>query len=105
MENTEIKTTRFEMRASVEWVARVDNWRRRQPSIPSRADAIRKLVDVGAFANYLAEKVLSSEDFETVAKELGGKLLMHIIDKKIQSAGPGSYLLDPDFPNFDPDTN
>jgi hypothetical protein len=37
---------RFEMLAPPEWFARVDDWRRQQPDIPSRADAIRRLVDV-----------------------------------------------------------
>jgi hypothetical protein len=36
---------RFEMLAPPEWLARVDEWRRHQPDLPPRAEAIRRLVD------------------------------------------------------------
>lgn len=35
---------RFEMRSSPDWIAAVDDWRRKQKTIPSRAEAIRTLV-------------------------------------------------------------
>ncbi len=38
--------TRFEMRASESWLKDVDNWRRKQPDIPPRAEAIRRLVQI-----------------------------------------------------------
>jgi len=38
---------RFEMRASRQWIASVDNWRRAQPDLPSRGEAIRRLVELG----------------------------------------------------------
>ncbi|MGA1851301.1 hypothetical protein VH570_10765 [Sphingobium sp. HT1-2] len=41
------KTQPFQMRASPEWLQKIDDWRRQQPDIPSRAEAIRRLVDVG----------------------------------------------------------
>ena len=41
----------FQMRASAEWLRRVDDWRRTQPDIPSRAEAIRRLVDAGLQAS------------------------------------------------------
>lgn len=41
----EIKSKRFEMVAAPEWLGRVDEWRRRQPDLPPRAEAIRRLVD------------------------------------------------------------
>lgn len=35
----------FQMRASDEWLRKLDDWRRQQqPDIPSRAEAIRRLV-------------------------------------------------------------
>ena len=37
----------FQMRVAAEWLARIDNWRRQQPDLPSRAEAIRRLVDEG----------------------------------------------------------
>jgi metal-responsive CopG/Arc/MetJ family transcriptional regulator len=30
-----------------EWLERVDNWRRHQPDLPNRSEAIRKLVEMG----------------------------------------------------------
>ena len=40
----------FQMRASEEWLRKIDDWRRQQPDIPSRAEAIRRLVDKGLSA-------------------------------------------------------
>ena len=39
--------TRFEMRASADWLKFVDDWRRKQPDLPPRAETIRRLVDLG----------------------------------------------------------
>jgi len=39
------KTERFEMRLDVEAIKRVDEWRRNQSDLPSRAEAIRRLVN------------------------------------------------------------
>lgn len=36
---------RFEMKAPAPWLASIDEWRRQQPDIPSRAEAIRRLVE------------------------------------------------------------
>jgi metal-responsive CopG/Arc/MetJ family transcriptional regulator len=36
----------FQMRASAEFLAKVDDWRRKQPDLPSRAEAIRRLVEI-----------------------------------------------------------
>jgi hypothetical protein len=48
MNSTE--TERFEMRAPKVWLAAIDEWRRAQSSIPSRAAAIRHLVELGLSA-------------------------------------------------------
>src|SRR3546814_13570553 len=37
----------FQMRASEDWLKKIDDWRRKQPDIPSRAEAIRRLVEIG----------------------------------------------------------
>ena len=42
-----MKTERFEMRLDRETLERVDNWRTEQTDLPSRAEAMRRLVDVG----------------------------------------------------------
>ncbi|WP_299307783.1 hypothetical protein [uncultured Croceicoccus sp.] len=40
----ELLSVRFEMRATETWIAELDDWRRKQADIPSRAEAIRRLV-------------------------------------------------------------
>jgi hypothetical protein len=35
----------FQMRVSDEWLKTIDDWRRQQPDLPSRAQAIRRLVE------------------------------------------------------------
>ncbi|MEP1511061.1 MAG: hypothetical protein ABJK06_18355 [Parasphingorhabdus sp.] len=42
MEN---ETKRFEMRVSVSFLDRIDTFRRAEPDLPSRAQAIRRLVE------------------------------------------------------------
>jgi polyribonucleotide nucleotidyltransferase len=42
-----VKSVRFEMVADPPWMAALDDWRRRQDRIPSRAEAIRTLVSDG----------------------------------------------------------
>jgi hypothetical protein len=39
------KTERFEMRVEASFLAAIDEWRRHQPDLPPRAEAIRRLVD------------------------------------------------------------
>lgn len=41
----------FQMRASDEWLRRIDDWRRQQDDLPSRAEAIRRLVERGLKAS------------------------------------------------------
>ena len=40
-------TERFEMRVSKEFLAAIDEWRRHKSDLPSRAEAIRQLVERG----------------------------------------------------------
>ena len=47
----DIKDRVFQMRASEEWLRRVDDWRRKQDELPPRAEAIRRLVDLGIKAS------------------------------------------------------
>jgi len=37
----------FQMRVSAGWLKLVDDWRRKQPDLPSRAEAVRRLVERG----------------------------------------------------------
>jgi uncharacterized protein len=43
-------TERFEMRYPAELLAKIDEWRRQQPDLPPRAEAIRRLVEAGLVA-------------------------------------------------------
>jgi len=36
----------FQMRASGEFLKKIDDWRRKQTDIPGRAEAIRRLVEI-----------------------------------------------------------
>jgi uncharacterized protein YfbU (UPF0304 family) len=42
-----LKSERFELRLDEDGLARIDEWRRQQPDVPTRAEAMRRLVDVG----------------------------------------------------------
>ncbi len=41
------KTVRIQVVATDAWLARVEEWRRRQMVIPNRSNAIRQLVEAG----------------------------------------------------------
>ena len=41
------KTERFEMRVPESFLKAVDEWRRKHPDLPSRSEAIRRLVEIG----------------------------------------------------------
>jgi metal-responsive CopG/Arc/MetJ family transcriptional regulator len=41
----ERQSERFNMKASPEFLARLDQWRRKQPDLPNRSEAIRRLVE------------------------------------------------------------
>jgi hypothetical protein len=45
--NMDEKTERFEMRVPASFLKVVDEWRRKQPELPSRAEAIRRLCERG----------------------------------------------------------
>lgn len=47
MQSKQTGSTRFEMRAPNQWLVGLDDWRRQQPDLPPRAEAIRRLVDIG----------------------------------------------------------
>jgi hypothetical protein len=51
-ENTE----RLEMRVSKSFLHTVDEWRRAQPDLPPRAEAIRRLVELGLGAKTKTRK-------------------------------------------------
>jgi hypothetical protein len=40
-------TEQLLMRVDAEFLKRIDDWRRLQPDLPSRSEAVRRLVDLG----------------------------------------------------------
>jgi len=44
--NAEEQTERFQMRVAPSFMSAIDDWRRKQPDLPSRAEAIRRLVEL-----------------------------------------------------------
>jgi hypothetical protein len=47
---------RLQLIAPVDWLKRIDAWRRHQPNLPSRSEAIRTLVERGLEADARGEK-------------------------------------------------
>lgn len=62
-------TNRFEMRLDQKILTRIDRWRSAQPSLPSRADAVRHLMD----------KSLSLEEREVVQLSSGEKIILGLL--------------------------
>ena len=44
---TEQMDERLQMAVPKSFVAKIDEWRRKQPDIPSRSEAVRRLVEIG----------------------------------------------------------
>lgn len=73
MTDEELLDVRFEMRANKSWVDRVDAWRRTQPgSIPSRAEAIRRLTEVALSGTHIS--ICVGEDWKSFERIAGGDL-------------------------------
>ena len=51
------KTERFEMRLETTMIKRVDAWRRKQEDLPSRAEAFRRLIELGLSTKNTGAKV------------------------------------------------
>lgn len=49
----------FQMRVSEDFLRTIDDWRRRQPELPSRAEAIRQLIQTGLAARPILVDVQS----------------------------------------------
>jgi hypothetical protein len=70
------KTERFTMRVDESFLRDIDEWRRRQPDIPPRSEAIRRLVFLGMIASRralnpapLADMLLELPNDEGLAAE------------------------------------
>lgn len=47
----------LQMRVSDEFLSKVDEWRRKQPDLPPRTEAIRRMVDLVVLAKVAARSV------------------------------------------------
>jgi hypothetical protein len=81
------KTERFELRLEEDTLSRIDNWRSEQADLPSRAEAMRRLVELGLTRN--GKRQVRFSDGEKVLILLMRDLYSRL---KITDAG-----LEPDF--------
>lgn len=101
---TDDKTKRFEMRVQARWLADIDAWRREQAAIPSRAEAIRFLAEVGAKAIAIAEaEILIPADEAMLQRDRENKFFNNLRHDGMMRRGPGAYFSDPDCLKHDPD--
>ena len=83
---TSMQTERFEMRLDRATLERLDQWRASQPELPSRAEAVRRLVNAGL--------AVSSND--EVRPSLTEKLILSMLCDLTRSSGDKERI-DPDF--------
>jgi len=69
----------FQMRASEEFLRAVDDWRSREADLPRRAEAVRRLVEIG-LAHAPRRKAVRSKAAAR-AKEMAGDQLDRLEDK------------------------
>ena len=81
-----MQTERFEMRLDRSTLARLDRWRASQPKLPSRAEAVRRLVHVG----------LTVSTDEEVRPSLSEKLILSMLCDLSRDRGDKERI-DPDF--------
>lgn len=73
------KSERFELRLETETIELVDAWRQRSDGNPSRAEAIRRLIDLGlSLSDTTAHKPVAISDGERLILGLVGELHRHM---------------------------
>src|ERR1019366_9563200 len=65
--NAQALTERFEMRLDPAVLEQVDAWRARQSDLPSRSEAVRRLVDAGLVASATEKKAIRLSDGDKLA--------------------------------------
>lgn len=81
-------SNRFEMRVDEDWLERVDAWRAEQQDVPTRAEAVRRLADLG----------LASQSKEELRFSEGEKLMLFMMRDLQQLLTQGKPPeTDPDF--------
>ena len=66
-----MRTERFEMRLAPHTLEQVDRWRASRPGLPSRAEAVRQLIDVGLLVSSGKQEVTVSDGEKLVLLLLG----------------------------------
>ena len=66
-----MRTERFEMRLTPDTLREVDQWRAKLPSLPSRAEAVRQLIDVGLLVSSGKQEVTVSDGEKLLLMMLG----------------------------------
>lgn len=69
---TNLKTLRIPIMMTTDEVARIDDWRRHQPDLPSRSEAVRRLVSAGLGVEPDATPAPQVEEF-TRFKRMAGR--------------------------------
>lgn len=77
-QHMQAKTERFEMRLDQETLERVDAWGEKQPDNPSRAEAIRRLVDAGLWTPSEPEPRVRISDGERLMLHMMCDLFQHL---------------------------
>ncbi len=75
----------FQMRASENFLARIDDWRRAQPDIPGRAEAIRRLVEIALSVGQGVKLTKSAKGIEEISQQIGA-----LEDKISSMPGPAA---------------
>ena len=79
----ELKSSRFIMSVEPSFIARLDKWRRKQEDMPSRAEAVRRLTDLGLSADELADKLVMNK-----AERTAEDFFDDLVDQKIKATSP-----------------
>ena len=82
-----VKTERFEMRLHPETLKQVDMWRADQPGLPSRAEAVRRLVDAGL--SVTGEQEIQISGGEKLLLMMLGDLHQHLFPQEDPKPGSG----------------
>jgi uncharacterized protein len=51
-----VNDKQFQMRANAKFFVKLDAWRRKQPDLPGRAEAVRRLVEIALTKSTTAKK-------------------------------------------------
>ena len=80
----EEKTERFEMRIPASFLKTIDDWRRKQEDLPSRASAIRRLVELGLRGQAADPKANNTPRAKRSARR-AAELATSAIDKRLEA--------------------